>query len=191
MTGLLYLIFFILKLVLNLALMVLWLRVILKFFLISPTHPISHMVHELTQPILGPLDNLMGAAKKDKSRYDFAGLLGIGIIELLKMVFLGLIAYHTLLPIPYILVLMIGDFIVQPINLLFYAVMIRVIMSWVNPQWHHPFADVLYSITEPFLRFVSRYVPVVSGWDLAAPVLLIALIVISFTVSAIMPLPLL
>lgn len=193
MTILLTLAFFILKLFFSLILFVLWLRVALRYFHLSPLHPVSALIRELTDPLLGSLDRMTATKAKSRfpSRYDINGLIGIGIVELLKFVALGFVVYHVFLPIQYLVVLMLGDFIVQPCNLLFYAVIIRVIMSWVNPDWPHPFAEILRIITEPFLAFFSRHVPPIAGFDFSPLILIFLLSVITIAVNAMMPLPLL
>lgn len=49
------------------------------------------------------------------------------------------------------------------------AVLIRVVLSWVNPYGgsRHPAADLLYSLTEPLLRPARRLIPPFSGLDLS------------------------
>ena len=67
----------------------------------------------------------------------------IFLIEILKVVFLNLVLFQNLLPFVYILIYALADFIIQPCNFLFFAILIRVIMSYINPYWNHPVADFL------------------------------------------------
>lgn len=191
MPVLLTVLFFIIKLFFSLIFFILWLRVALKYFRVSTLHPVSQLIHECTKPLLSPFDQMLQSQKKVQSRYDLVGFIGIGLVELVKFVVLGLIVYRVFLPPPYLLVLIIGDFIVQPCNLLFYATIIRVIMSWVSPQNPHPFVDALRLITDPILSYIGRYLPPVAGFDLSPLAFIMILLVISMLVSAIMPLPLL
>ena len=46
---------------------------------------------------------------------------------------------------------------------LFYMILIRVIMSFVNPHWQGPLADFLRLLTEPLLKLGRRVVPDISG----------------------------
>ena len=61
----------------------------------------------------------------------------------------------------------------------FFTILIRVIMSWVNPNPNNPIYIVLAQLTEPLLRPVRRIIPIMGGFDLSPLVVLILLQVIS------------
>ena len=69
------------------------------------------------------------------------------------------------MPILFILLYVLADLIIQPCNLLFYAIIIRVIMSYANPGWQHPLADFLRLLTEPLLILGRKIIPDISGFD--------------------------
>ena len=53
----------------------------------------------------------------------------------------------------------------------------RVIISWVNADPHNPIVRFLYEATEPVLRHIRRYVPILGGGlDLSPMVLILAII---------------
>jgi YggT family protein len=63
------------------------------------------------------------------------------------------------------------------LNVYFFAVLLRVILSWVMPYGLHrnPAGDLLASLTEPLMRPARRLIPAVGGLDLSPIVVLVAL----------------
>lgn len=57
------------------------------------------------------------------------------------------------------------------------AILARVVLSWVNPHGGHanPAMDLLWSLTEPWLRRARRLIPAVAGLDLSPIVVFVAL----------------
>lgn len=44
-------------------------------------------------------------------------------------------------------------------RILYFAILARVLVSWVNPNPYHPAMQILYQITEPILAPIRRYLP--------------------------------
>jgi YggT family protein len=61
------------------------------------------------------------------------------------------------------------------VNVFFWAIIIRVILSWVNPDPRHPAVGLLNELTEPIMRPAQRLLPPISGLDLSPILVLIAL----------------
>lgn len=53
------------------------------------------------------------------------------------------------------------------LTLLFWAILIRAILSWVNPHPSHPVVRFLDRVTEPILRPLRRIIPPIGGLDLS------------------------
>ena len=188
MSGLVAVGYFLFALFFSLLSFVLWARIACAYFRISPFHPIAQSIYRLTNPIVMPLTHLVSHKKTGKSRYDWPCFSLLVVVEILKFIaiatlFLGLKLSWEVLPI-----YTIADLIVQPCNLLFYAILIRVIMSWVNPIGRHPVTDILYMITEPMFRFGHRFIPVMAGFDVTPMVIMVLLKVITLYISASLPL---
>lgn len=60
-------------------------------------------------------------------------------------------------------------------NLVFYALLGMIILSWLAPGASHPGAELLYQLSEPFLSPFRRIVPDLGGLDLS-PILLFVVI---------------
>lgn len=192
MAGLISVGYFLTTLLFSLVLFVLWMRIILRYFRVSSLHPIGKTVFSLTQSFIAPIEKLMYRGAHKLPRYDGITLAFIGIIELIKFTILGFLAYQTMISVDDLILLSIADMILQPCHLLFYALLIRVILSWVNPYWsQHPLGALLIMITKPLLQFGYKIVPNISGFDFSPFIVMIILKVITLFISASAPLPLL
>lgn len=64
------------------------------------------------------------------------------------------------------------------LNLLdFYTliILIRVILSWVNPNPHNPAVQILYKVTDPVLNPIRRMLPSFGGLDISPLVVFFAI----------------
>ncbi|MGQ3892226.1 YggT family protein [Legionella sp. CNM-4043-24] len=190
MAGILSVAYFLVTLIFSLVLFVLWLRIALRYFRVSALHPMGHAIYRLTSPLFKTLETRFYAGKR-LPQYDWLTLLVIVVIEFIKFLLLGWLVYGTTLPLLYLILFVAADLIVQPCNLLFYALLIRVILSWVNPEWQrHPAADILKLVTNPLLLLGRKIIPDISGFDFGPIIVLAGLKVITLFISASMPLPL-
>ena len=65
------------------------------------------------------------------------------------------------------------------VNFLFeilnWAIMIRILLSWIPHDHYHPAIQVLYQITDPILEPFKRLIPPISGIDISPILAFIAL----------------
>lgn len=191
MTGLVTVGYYLVSLLFSFILLVLWARIFLRYFRISALHPISQGINGLLNPIISPVEHLVYKKHAVPKRYDWITLLFVIAVEFIKFFLIGLIVYRALMPLPYLLLFVGADLIIQPLNLLFLMVLLRAIMSWVNPQWHHPAAEVLAAMTNPLLALGRNIIPDISGFDFSPIIIMIIIKVITLFISASMPLPIL
>lgn len=191
MAGLLSVSNFLIALIFSLILFILWLRMILRYFRVSSLHPVSQVIYRFTNPAMSFIEKHVYPKSSRLPRYDWVCFGFIVITECIKFLLLGWVTYHATIPFIWLFLFVAGDIIVQPCNLLFYALLIRVILSWLNPQWsRHPAADVLVLITNPLIRLGQKIIPNISGFDFGPFIIMILLKVITLFISASMPLPL-
>ncbi|MFQ5846884.1 MAG: YggT family protein [Candidatus Methylomirabilales bacterium] len=62
------------------------------------------------------------------------------------------------------------------LNIYMWIIIIRAIVSWVNPDPYNPIVQFLYRSTEPVLRPVRRALPVAWGIDFSPVVVILAII---------------
>lgn len=187
MAGLVSVGYFLFSLIFNLAIFILLVRIILRFFRISSLHPFAHMIYDLTNPIIEPVEKLFKSAKRVHPN-DWFSLGVLFFVELVKFILLGLLLYKTFLPFTYLILFASADIVVQLCNLLFYIILIRLILSWVNPTWNHPSLDIIKFVTNPLFALGRRIVPNISGFDFSPFIILIILKVITLFISASLPL---
>lgn len=191
MSGLIAVGYFLMSLFFDLILFILWMRVALRYLRVSSLNPFSRLIYTLTNPVIAPFYSLLRYKDVAKQRYDWPVLIVIFFIELIKVTLLCLITYQGLFPFVYLLLYALADFIVQPCNLLFFAILIRVVMSYANPHWHHPINDFLKALTYPLLILGRRIIPDISGFDFSPFIIMMLLKVITLFIHASLPAPLL
>lgn len=62
----------------------------------------------------------------------------------------------------------------EAINLVFWVLIIRAILSWVS-QGNNPMEAVFHQLTEPMLRPIRKIIPPIGGLDLSVLVLIIGI----------------
>ena len=81
----------------------------------------------------------------------------------------------------------IGNFLIaiaQVINialtLYLWTVIIRALISWVNPDPYNPIVTFLYRVTEPALRPIQKFIPMAGGIDFSPVVLILVIYFVQF-----------
>ncbi|MFO1352569.1 MAG: YggT family protein [Gammaproteobacteria bacterium] len=145
------------------------LRFLLQWVRADFYNPLVQVLVKITNPLLVPLRRLIpGFWGLDLAAIVL--LLGLKLIELI-FVFASM---GRGLGLPGILVLAVAELLELLVNVLFWAVIVRAVLSWVSPHQGHPVAELLYRLTEPLLRPVRNLLPPLSGLDLSPLVVLIA-----------------
>ena len=144
-------------------------------------NPLGQMVISLTDFAVKPVRKLIPSLGKiDCSTVLLAFLtqllLQIGLLKLRGLPFNieGHSAWPSLIGLSFIGVLR------TSLDLFFYALLLQVILSWVNP--HTPIADVLNSLTRPILAPIQRLLPTAGGIDFSPMVALILIQMINISV---------
>ena len=69
------------------------------------------------------------------------------------------------------------------LTVLTWIIIIRALISWVNPDPYNPIVQFLYRVTEPILMPIRRILPAMGGFDLSPIVALVGIMFIrSFVV---------
>jgi len=70
------------------------------------------------------------------------------------------------------------------LTIYFWIIVIRALISWVNPDPYNPIVRFLYQVTEPVLYRVRKVIPYMGGLDLSP---LIVIFIIYFFQWAVIP----
>lgn len=136
-------------------------------------NPISQFVVKLTSPAVRPLRRLIpGYAGLDLSSLVLAWLL-----KSLELALLALLVGLDRNPLG-ALVWAVPGLLELLINIILFAILVRVILSWLNPDPYHPAFSVLDSLTGPVLRPAQRVLPSIGGLDLSPMLVMIALVLL-------------
>jgi YggT family protein len=146
------------------------LRFLLQWVRADFYNPLAQFLVKLTNPPLLPLRRVIpGLMGLDMAAVVL--MLSLQVAELLLIFYLT--AHSTKLP--GLLLLAVAQLVGLLINVLFWAVIIQAILSWVNPDPYQPAVRLLYQLTEPILRPARRMIPPISGLDLSPILVLVVL----------------
>ena len=154
---------FLVAIVFDLFMFILILRFIMQIVGVNFYNPIVQLITKVTNPIIHPLQRVIPRYKNS----DLATLLLVMALQMLKITLLAWIQVSALPNIFGVLIWSIGGLLDQVINIFFYAVLIVIILSWINPQGHNPIREVLHTITEPLMRPARRLIPNIGGLDIS------------------------
>jgi YggT family protein len=134
-------------------------------------NPLAQAVVKMTQPFVAVLQKVMPRT----GRFSLATLVLAFLVQLLLIVVVLLIAGFEL-PNPVSLAIwsVIG-LASQVLDLLFFAILASIVLSWLAPQTKHPGAYLLHQLTEPVMSPVRRMLPNLGGLDFS-PILVFIMI---------------
>jgi YggT family protein len=162
--------YFIVKTLAQLYLLLLLLRFWLPIMRADFRNPIANGILRITSPLVIPVRRIIPPI----GRLDTSTILVAYILEFLLI--LALLALRGLrvetLPIAITAIL---ELAILSLNLFFFVILIKIILSWVAPQNYNPMTVLLNTMAEPVLRPFRRIVPAVGGFDVS-PIFAIVLL---------------
>jgi YggT family protein len=168
---------FLISTLFSLYIMVVMLRFILGAVRADFYNPVSQFLVRITNPLLVPMRRVIPSIRQ----YDTSALLLMLLLQLLSLLIIVLLRGAS---VPFIALLLaaVGELVVLAFNVFIFAIVIQVIISWVNPGTYNPVNALLHSITQPVLAPIQRIIPPISGIDLSPLVALIGLQVLKMLV---------
>ncbi len=160
------------------------LRFLLQMFRADFYNPVSQFVVRVTTPPLRPLRRVIPSI----GNQDTASIVLCLVVIYVKFLILRLLDIpavqisNALAPIGSasyagLLVFSIADLISLTLTVFLIAIIIQVILSWVNPGHYNPVIGLVNRIAEPVLRPIKRIVPPLGGLDLSPLFACLALMV--------------
>ncbi|MCF6808111.1 YggT family protein [Thiotrichales bacterium 19S9-12] len=122
------------------------LRFLLQWVKADFYNPVCQFLIKVTNPLLVPLRRIIPGF----FGLDFAAIVLAIIVQLVEVSLLALIKGLPLTP--YLYFFGIIELILLVLNIFTFAILIRAILSWVNPNPYNPMAIILFQLTEPLLR---------------------------------------
>ncbi len=161
---------FLIQTLFDLYLLTLLLRFILQYLRVDYYNPFTQFIVKVTNPIVVPLRRFIPGLWG----IDFATLVAILVLTLVKITLITLISLHKL-PSPLgLLVWSAGNISGLTIKLFFYAILANVILSWVAPMAYSPVTVILKRLTDPLMQPARKYIPQIGGFDISPiPVIIV------------------
>ena len=154
----------------RLYLLVLLLRLFLPLVRADFHNPLAQAVLKLTSPLVIPVRRILPPL----GRIDTATVVVAFGIQYLAIFLMALV--QGMRPaIAGLLLASLVSLVLLTINLFFWLVIIRIILSWVAGTTYNPAIAIVYALTEPLLRPFRRLVPDLGGFDISPIFVLIAL----------------
>jgi YggT family protein len=169
---------FLISTLFSLYIMAVMLRFILGAVRADFYNPVSQFLVRITNPLLVPMRRVIPSVRQ----YDTSALLLMLLLQLLSLAMVVMIrgvsiSFFTLL------LFAVGELVTLALNVFIFAIVIQVILSWINPGNYNPVNALLYSITRPVMAPIQRLIPPISGIDLSPLVALIGLQVLKMLVQ--------
>lgn len=166
-------IIFLVQTLIGLYAFIVMLRFLLQWVGADFYNPVSQFVVKVTTPVLRPLRQMIPGV----AGLDMAALV---LAWLVKSVELGVVAMIELPEVNPLgaLIWALPALVTLVINIFLFAVLIRVILSWVNPDPYHPIAGLLSKLTEPVMGPARRMLPPIGGLDLSPVLVMVGLVLL-------------
>lgn len=175
---------FIIQAFAHLFLLLLLLRFWLPWFRADFRNPIAQGILRLTSPLIIPVRRVIPPL----GRLDTATvIIAFGIQYLAILVVLAL--RQVAAGIAPIAVTALIDLGMLSLRLFVFAIIIRIVLSWVAPHTYNPVTSLVASISDPLLRPFRRYVPPLGGLDISPVFALILFGAFAIMLGELRPLP--
>lgn len=133
-------------------------------------NPISQFLVRITNPLLIPLRKILPGFGK----IDVAAIVLMLVLSVAMLLVIVLLRGTGVSVLP-LLLMAVGELVMLAINVFLVAIIVQVIISWINPGSYNPVNALLDSLTAPILRPIQRIIPPLSGIDLSPLFALIGL----------------
>ncbi len=158
----------------DLYIMLVLLRFMLQWLRADFYNPVSQFVVRATTPPLKPLRRIIpGFGGQDMAaltlaliiiiiKYIIIRSMGAGVIELANvMAPIGSVGALGLI------IIAMAEILSMFINIFLFAVIISVIMSWVNSGGYNPVVGLIHSLSQPVMKPIQKFIPPMGGLDLS------------------------
>lgn len=146
------------------------LRLLLQWVRADFYNPLSQFLVKITNPVLVPARRIIPSVGK----LDTASVVVMLLLELAQLAIISVLNPSGF-GLQFLLLFAIKKLIFTLLMTYFVLIIARVVISWIANQSRHPLIPLIYQLTEPVLRPISRLIPALGGIDLSPLFALIAL----------------
>jgi YggT family protein len=153
---------FLISTLFSLYIMAVMLRFLLGLVRADFYNPVSQFLVRITNPLLIPLRKVVPSIGK----FDSAAMLLMIVLQLAAITLILLLRGGGISP-AVLVILTIATLVSLLIDVYMFAIIVEVIISWMNPGSYNPVSSLLHSLTSPLLRPIRHLVPPIAGIDLS------------------------
>ena len=176
--------YFIIKTLAQLYLLLLLLRFWLPILRADFRNPIAQGILRITSPLVIPVRRIVPPI----GRLDTSTIMVAYILEFLLVLVLLAIRGLTVNTLP-IAITAVLELAILSLNLFFFVILIKVILSWVAPHNYNPMTVLLHTMAEPVLRPFRRIIPPIGGFDISPIFAIIILKAAEIVLQTYRPIP--
>jgi YggT family protein len=125
-------------------------------------NPISQFLVRITNPLLIPLRKIIPSIGK----FDSAALLLMIVLQLAAVTLILLLRGEGISS-ALLIIVTLATLVSLLLDVFMFAIIIEVIISWMNPGSYNPVSSLLHSLNSPLLRPIRHLIPPIAGIDLA------------------------
>lgn len=166
---------FLTKTVIDLYVMLLLLRIWMRCVNSDCYNPFTQSIAKLTQPIIGPLENILPSLGPIES----ASLLFAFLLMTIKYPLLLLIQGGELVLSPYNLLFGVISLCKAAGHLIFWVIIIQALISWIS-QGRSAMDYLLYQLSDPIITRIRRFVPLIGSIDFSPMIVILFLYLINY-----------
>lgn len=160
---------FLVQTLLGMYVMILLLRFILQLMRADFYNPVAQALVKITQPVVGPLQSIVPKTGRVSLATFIVTIAVQALLIALIFVLSGLGWPNPLM----VLIWSLIGLAAQLLDILFFAILAGIVLSWVAPQSRHPATLLLWQITEPVMAPARRLLPNLGGLDFSPIVVFI------------------
>lgn len=168
---------FLISTVISLYILAVMLRFLLQLTRADFYNPLSQFIVKITGPALRPLRRVIPGW----GGVDVAAVVLMLLLQMLSVWLIFLLGGRGIGPLN-LVIISVAQLVDLAFSVFIFAILIQAVLSWITPGTYNPVTSVLFSLTEPVLRPLRRFVPPISGFDLTPLVALLGLQVVRMLV---------
>ncbi len=161
---------FLVQTLFGLYILAVMLRFLLQWVRADFYNPVSQFLVKVTNPLLKPLRRVVPGFWG----MDLAAVLLMVLLQMLELFLVGVMVGQSFRPLG-ILVMSIGELLSLAVYVFLFAILIQVVLSWIQPVSYNPVLGLVNRLAEPLLAPARRLIPPISGLDLSPLAVLILL----------------
>ncbi len=170
---------FLLQTLFGLYILVVMLRFLMQMVRADFYNPLSQFIVKVTNPPLRPLRRIIPGL----GGIDLASVVLMLLLQMVELYLIGMLRGALFAPLGVFLMAAV-ELLSLALNVYLFAIIIQVIISWINPGVYNPVTAVLHALTDPLMRPARRMIPPISGLDLSPLLVLIGLQLVAMVALA-------